>query len=81
MKKRGKIILAAVLIIIGVLSYSWFYVRGEEIKGVSEITSDCTVTIKVGDEGEKSIYSPVLRLKCSGHLSWNQLLRELFHIL
>ncbi len=53
MKKRGKIILAAVLIIIGVLSYSWFNVRGEEIKGVSEITSDCTVTIKVGDEGEK----------------------------
>jgi len=32
MKKRGKIILAAVLIIIGVLSYSWFNVRGEEIK-------------------------------------------------
>ncbi|HOJ80194.1 MAG TPA: hypothetical protein PK767_07615 [Clostridiales bacterium] len=54
MKSRGKIIIAVISIaIIGVLTYSWFNVRGDEIKGVSQISSDCTVTIKVGDEDEK----------------------------
>jgi len=54
MESRGKVIIAVVLVaIIGVLTYSWFNVRGDEVKGVSEISSDCTVTIKVGDEDEK----------------------------
>lgn len=44
-----KVIAVIVLIIMGIILYSWFHVSGKEIKGVYEISEDCTVLIKVMD--------------------------------
>jgi len=54
MKNRSKIIIVFILIIvIGIITYSWFNVRGREIDGVLEISSDCLVRIKVGNGVER----------------------------
>ena len=53
MKNRTKIIIVTVLIVIGFITYFWSNVKGKEIDGVFEISPDCLVTIKVGNEDEK----------------------------
>ena len=48
-----KVIAVIVLIIMGIILYSWFNVSGKEIKGVYEISEDCTVQIEVMEAGIK----------------------------
>lgn len=52
-EKRKKLIKLSVYIIIGLIIYSWINVRGSEIKGVKEITPECTVKVRVGREQQK----------------------------
>ena len=54
MKSKNKIaIIVIVLIIFGITAYSWFHVSGKEIGGALEISPECLVTIRVGNEEEK----------------------------
>lgn len=50
---KKKMIKAAIYIVIGIITYSWFNVGGTEIKEALEIWPDCSVTIKAGHENQK----------------------------
>jgi len=45
-----KAIVMAALIALGIAVFSWLNVRGNEIEGVSDISSECLVTITFENE-------------------------------
>ena len=54
MKNKWKnIMLLSILIVLVIVVYSWFHVDGKEIDGALEISPECLVTIKVGNENEQ----------------------------
>jgi len=48
--KYKRVIVITVLIVLGIVVYSWFNVAGKEIDGALEISPECLVTIRVGHE-------------------------------
>jgi len=54
MKNKSKrVTIVTVLIVFVIVIYSWFNVVGKEIDGVLEISPECLVTIRVGQENEQ----------------------------
>ncbi len=51
--KRKTAIFLPVLIVLVIAVYSWFHVEGKEIDGALEISPECTVKIRVGNENQE----------------------------
>lgn len=54
--KYKKLVIVSILIVLGIVVFSWFHVAGEEIDGALDISSECMVTIRVGRYENKQEY-------------------------